>query len=182
MSRRKLKQELVGHFHSLDCEPLLDGEEYIDVDGLGLKVLHKIGITKTFAGTPIKQFDRLYQFTIKYAAASCSSNLTDTALLTELDIDKFLDTCQSMGLMVGLFHEEFKSVKDVLSYSRTMRVITSTFNAGNLHSNGKIRAGQPILTTYRSMRFMYSKKYMYNLMAEAIVSTNEFSMSFRTMM
>jgi len=148
---------------------------------LGLKILSTIGVTKTFVGTPIKQFDRIYQFTIKYPSES-SSNLYDTALLLETDVEKFLDVCSQREFLVGVF-PRLTSEKSSLSYDKAMKVKTNILQTEGLYNDGKVRVGQPILVVYQYLRVIYARdQNRFHKLVSAVVSTNRFAMSFRAMM
>ncbi|MDG1949245.1 MAG: hypothetical protein P8J32_00270 [bacterium] len=182
VTRNEVKQDVLSHFYSLDAEPTMDGVEFADIDGLGLKILAAIGITSTFVGTPIKQFDRVYQFTIKYEKTDITSNLTDSALLKETDIEAFLDICKKNNMALGII-DGISPAGSISLYCKDMVVRGRLENFLGMHEKSNMISGQPILSIYKSLRKLHSKSTKnFTMMADAVADTNNFSISFRRMM
>ena len=179
VTRNEVKKDVLNHLYSLDSEQVQDGIGFIDIDGLGLKILADIGVTKSFTGSILKQFDRVYQFTIKHGRDYVVRNMIDSAIIRENDIDAFLEICKKSRMSVGIM-DGVDSVfsGSIAPYNKHMIIRGNLENIA--HMQGQIASGQPILETYSFLRAVLSKDpSIYKKMVNVVISTSNFSMYFR---
>lgn len=181
VTRNELKLGVLNHFESLSCEPALEGVEYIDIDGLGLKVLNALNVTKTFTGAPIKQFDRLYQFGIKYSISGLESLTLDSSFIKESDVEKILDICTKKGLGVDIVDNNKESVS-LAPYSKRLSLIASVQFIEEVRDMGAVMSGTSILWSYNLLRDVYQKTpHIFARLAATILGLDKFSPSFKKM-